>query len=238
MSLLANVQAVLFDLDGTLIDSAPDLGAADALADGGFALDPRRRGEGSVQVLGQTYALADGRAAMDALLHRLALHPATARHVSRKLAQRFVGDTPPAALVERMAQAYVQSGGRLSPALWVMLASPAFADSLLKQRVRWTYGTLQAIAKHYKARMDTPWRDLPECYGYWHTIYLRFKRGAERGLWWNILFQLQQARKLRMAVVMADSTTIPLHRHGGASKGGSTAKASVAAASRRSSTSR
>ena len=28
MSLLANVQAVLFDLDGTLIDSAPDLGAA------------------------------------------------------------------------------------------------------------------------------------------------------------------------------------------------------------------
>ena len=61
--------------------------------------------------------------------------PATARHVSRKLAQRFVGDTPPAALVERMAQAYVQSGGRLSPALWVMLASPAFADNLLKQRM-------------------------------------------------------------------------------------------------------
>lgn len=128
----ADVEATARLISGV---SAPDLGAADALADGGFALDPRRRGEGSVQVLGQTYALADGRAAMDALLHRLALHPATARHVSRKLAQRFVGDTPPAALVERMAQAYVQSGGRLSPALWVMLASPAFADSLLKQRM-------------------------------------------------------------------------------------------------------
>ena len=72
-------------------------------------------------------------------------------------------------------------------------------------------------------RTGTPWRDLPQCYGYWHTIYLRFKRGADRGLWWNILFQLQQTRKLKMAVVMADSTTIPLHRHGGDSKGGSTA---------------
>lgn len=128
----ADVEATARLISGV---SAPDLGTADALADGGFALDPRRRGEGWVQVLGQTYALADGRVAMDALLHRLALHPATARHVSRKLAQRFVGDTPPAALVERMAQAYVQSGGRLSPALWVMLASPAFADSLLKQRM-------------------------------------------------------------------------------------------------------
>ena len=28
MSIFANIDAVLFDLDGTLIDSAPDLGAA------------------------------------------------------------------------------------------------------------------------------------------------------------------------------------------------------------------
>lgn len=122
----ADVEALARLISGV---TAPDLGAANALADGGFALDARRRGEGVVTVLGETYALADGRAAIDALLRRLALHPATARRLSQKLAQRFVGQTPPA-LIEQMSRAYLRSGGALSAPLWVMLASPAFADSL------------------------------------------------------------------------------------------------------------
>jgi len=78
---------------------------------------------------------------------------------------------------------------------------------------------------------------LPENYGYWHIIYLRFKRGADRGLWWNILLQLQRKKKLRAAVVIADSTTISLHRHSGGLKGGSKARASASAVSRQNSTS-
>jgi hypothetical protein len=73
--------------------------------------------------------------------------------------------------------------------------------------------------------------------GYWHTIYLRFKRGADRGLWWNILFQLQRQKRVKAAVVIADSTTISFHRHGGGLKGGSKAKASASAASRQNFTS-
>lgn len=123
----ADVEATARLISGV---SAPDLGAADALADGGFALDARRRGEGMVRVLGQDYALADGRVAIDRLLHQLAVHPATARHLSHKLAQRFIGEQAPTALIDRMARAYLHSGGRVSAPVWVMLASPAFANSL------------------------------------------------------------------------------------------------------------
>jgi transposase len=73
----------------------------------------------------------------------------------------------------------------------------------------------------YVLRTGIPWRDLPPCYGNWHAVYLRFKRGSERGLWWSILARLQQRKKLTMTIVLADSTTFKVHRHGGGQKGGS-----------------
>jgi transposase len=74
----------------------------------------------------------------------------------------------------------------------------------------------------YVLRTGVPWRDLPVAYGNWHPIYLRFKRGSERGLWWRILITLQQRKQLTLNVVLVDSTTFKVHRHGGGQKGGST----------------
>ncbi len=76
----------------------------------------------------------------------------------------------------------------------------------------------------YVLRTGIPWRDLPRCYGYWHTVYLRFKRASDRGVWWKVLIALQQHKKLTLHVVLADSTTVKVHRHGGGLKGGSKAK--------------
>jgi transposase len=73
----------------------------------------------------------------------------------------------------------------------------------------------------YILRTGTPWRDLPSFYGNWHAVYLRFKRGSERGLWWHILITLQQRRRLKLKIVLGDSTTFKVHRHGGGQKGGS-----------------
>lgn len=77
----------------------------------------------------------------------------------------------------------------------------------------------------YVLRTGVSWRDLPVCYGYWHTVYLRFKKGSDRSVWWNVLLKLQQKKKVSMNVVMLDSTTIDVHRHGGGLKGGSKARA-------------
>jgi uncharacterized protein (DUF1800 family) len=67
---------------------------------------------GARRVLGKAYAEA-GEAQGEAILRDLAVHPATARHLSLKLARHFVADQPPPALVERMAKAYLASGGEL-----------------------------------------------------------------------------------------------------------------------------
>ena len=66
----------------------------------------------------------------------------------------------------------------------------------------------------YVLRTGIPWRDLPKCYGKWHTVYTRFMRGNRRQLWWQILLHLQNKKQITMNVVMTDSTTIQVHRHG------------------------
>jgi len=77
----------------------------------------------------------------------------------------------------------------------------------------------------YVLRTGIPWRDLPKCYGAWNDVYQRFKRSADRGVWWNVLMQLQKDKKVRMRIVLGDSTTFKVHRHGGGLKGGSRSKA-------------
>ena len=79
----------------------------------------------------------------------------------------------------------------------------------------------------YVLRTGVPWRDLPKCYGYWHTVYLRFNKGSKRGVWWYVLMHLQQRKKLRMHVVLADSTTFKVHRHGGGQKGGTIVEGAI-----------
>lgn len=79
----------------------------------------------------------------------------------------------------------------------------------------------------YVLRTGIPWRDLPKIYGYWHTVYLRFKKGSDRGVWWHVLITLQQNKKLRMNIAIIDSSTFKIHRHGGGLKGGFKAEGEV-----------
>jgi uncharacterized protein (DUF1800 family) len=64
----------------------------------------------------------DGIQAIDILAH----HPSTAKFISRELAQRFVADDPPQALVERMSRTFMKSDGDLRAVLETMFTSPEF----------------------------------------------------------------------------------------------------------------
>jgi uncharacterized protein (DUF1800 family) len=90
-----------------------------------FRFDPRRHDGNPKSWLGRDVAPAgqqEGEMALDVL----AVHPATARHLSYKLAQYFVRDDPPPALVDRLALAWRDTGGDIRQVLRVLFASPEF----------------------------------------------------------------------------------------------------------------
>lgn len=60
------------------------------------------------------------------VLDLLATHPATARHLAFKLVQRFVNDTPPDALVRRVADTFLRTGGDLRATYEAIFFSPEF----------------------------------------------------------------------------------------------------------------
>ena len=90
-----------------------------------FVFDARRHDRGDKFWLGQRIG-DQGQAEGEQALDRLAMHPATARHIGYQLAQYFVADQPPAALVDRLAQRYLASGGDIRALLQTLFASPEF----------------------------------------------------------------------------------------------------------------
>jgi len=91
----------------------------------GFTFNDRRHEPGPKYVMGQTIQ-ENGEQEGLSLLHRLAASPATAHHLSQELAERFVSDTPPPALVDRMAKTYLHSDGDIRQVLRTMFTSPEF----------------------------------------------------------------------------------------------------------------
>lgn len=74
-------------------------------------------------------------------------------------------------------------------------------------------------------RTGAPWRDLPERYGPWQTVYGRFNRWRKKGLWQEIFKKVQVAAdrrgEIEWEVHFVDSTMVRAHQHAaGAKKGG------------------
>jgi uncharacterized protein (DUF1800 family) len=91
----------------------------------GFTFDPQRHDHGDKVWLGrriQDGGQGEGEYALDVL----AMLPQTAHHLSFQLAQYFVQDQPPPALVERLARSYLDSKGDIRAVLRTLFASPEF----------------------------------------------------------------------------------------------------------------
>ncbi len=92
---------------------------------GEFVFNPRRHEPGQKVALGHEFAYSGESEGLQ-LLHLLAISPVTAHHVSLQIAQRFVSDNPPPALVDAMTATWVKTGGDIREVLRAMLASPEF----------------------------------------------------------------------------------------------------------------
>ena len=103
---------------------------------GGFKYDPRMHEPGPKFVLGH-HIKPKGEDEGREVLHMLATSPQTAHFISLKLAQRFVSDDPPPALVDRMAKTFEKKKGDIREVLSTLFHSPEFwADSAYRAKVK------------------------------------------------------------------------------------------------------
>jgi uncharacterized protein (DUF1800 family) len=92
---------------------------------GGFKFDPRMHEPGPKFVLGRRIKPKGEGEGLE-VLHRLATSPQTAHFISLKLAQRFVSDEPPQALVDRMTKTFLKKKGDIREVLNTLFHSPEF----------------------------------------------------------------------------------------------------------------
>jgi transposase len=76
----------------------------------------------------------------------------------------------------------------------------------------------------WKLATGTPWRDLPERYGPWQTVYTRFWRWTRAGVWDRLFATIQQQAEavgqIDWTLHFVDGTVIRAHQHAAGAKGG------------------
>ena len=67
-------------------------------------------------------------------------------------------------------------------------------------------------------RTGAPWRDLPEMFGEWNSVFRRFSRWSQKGVWNGIFEALSDDPDFEYLII--DSTIIRAHQHASGAKGG------------------
>ena len=80
-----------------------------------------------------------------------------------------------------------------------------------------TTGSLSKRSFGLRARAR-PWRDLPEAFGKWFTVYTRFWRWAQKGVWERVFKALCEDPDFEY--VLIDGTLVRVHQHGTGANGG------------------
>ncbi len=106
---------------------------------GAFFYDDKLHDKGEKVVLGHVIPAGGGIEDGEKVLDILATHPSTAKFISTELAQRFVADNPPPALIDKMSKTFLDSGGDIRQVMKTMLDSKEF----------WSQGA-------YRAKVKTP----------------------------------------------------------------------------------
>jgi len=136
----------------TVAASAAPYGARSTSEPGRFVYVSALHEPGVRSVLGERYEPSGEEQAL-AILRRLVVLPATARHIATKLARHFAGDSPAPALVDRLAAEFLKSGGDLPTVYRALIDSPeAWQPEAAKFKTPWEW-TLSALR-------GLGWRDL------------------------------------------------------------------------------
>jgi transposase len=123
----------------------------------------------------------------------------------------------------------VLARGDLSDDQWAVIGGLLPAERGRKARPahdnrRFLNGMLHVL------RVGCPWRDMHERYGKWNSVYVRFRRWAEQGVWDAMLATLVDLGLTDDWQHMIDSTIVRGHSQAAGAKGGPARRALVEAA--------
>ncbi len=106
-------------------------------------------------VLGQRIPPGGSEDDGERVIEILTRHPSTARFIATKLVRRFVSDTPPPALVERVAATYAKTGGDVKAMVRVILQSPEFrGEDAYRAKVKKPFEFVASAARALGASVD------------------------------------------------------------------------------------
>jgi uncharacterized protein (DUF1800 family) len=110
---------------------------------------------GEKVVLGQRIPAFGGERDGERVIEILTRHPSTARFVAGKLVRRFVADTPPPALVERVAATYLTTDGDITAMLRTIVASPEFwSHDARRAKIKTPFEFVTSATRALAARVD------------------------------------------------------------------------------------
>jgi uncharacterized protein (DUF1800 family) len=125
---------------------------------GGFFYDDKLHDKGEKIVLGHVIAAGGGIDDGEQVLDILAQHPSTAHFISKQLAQRFVADNPPEALVHRMAQTFLATNGSIREVMKTMLDSKEFwSEGAYRAKVKSPFEMVASSARALDAHVIDGW---------------------------------------------------------------------------------
>lgn len=101
-------------------------------------------------VLGMKFDGREGMEGGERAIRSFATHPATAKHIATKLAQRFLSDQPPDVLVDRIAERFLETGGDLRETTLALLTSDEFlslryANAKVKTPFEFVVSAIRAV---------------------------------------------------------------------------------------------
>jgi transposase len=109
-------------------------------------------------------------------------------------------------------------------------------NNLTENQVVWTLGIPKAEQIRFRSvfwrqswvpfveavlwivRTGSPWRDLPDVFGECNSVFRRFSRWSQKGVWWRMFAAMSDDPDFEYLIV--DSTVIRAHQHAAGAKKG------------------
>ncbi|MFQ5583271.1 MAG: DUF1800 domain-containing protein, partial [Calditrichia bacterium] len=99
---------------------------------GDFLFNAESHDAESKKILGKHFPGGGGMEEGEHVLDMLAVHPSTARHISKKMAVWFISDNPPESIIEKLTETFLKSSGDLKALIITIAQSPEFWEAAFK----------------------------------------------------------------------------------------------------------